>query len=218
MVAVCTLGYGVRPLHTIKKIFPTVNVSEYLEIGKLCVDDKMPRNSESTFIAMVIKFIKENYPLIKLLYSWADGIIGKPGYVYQASNFFYGGFIWTEMYLNPDGVRVHPRTFQGFSNGKKKEGAKFASRDFSVTTAMGFTKYFGLQFRYVYPLCDKREWKSLLSSSPFEWKRNEYPKTDTCQWKKQVSKGKRIECEKPEFTMTKYVKEMYLNDMAKASE
>ena len=136
LVAICTLGLGVRPLHTIKKIFPTVETDEYLEIGKLCVDDKMPRNSESTFIAMVVKHIKTNYPKIKLLYSWADGIIGKPGYVYQASNFFYGGFIWTEMYLNPDGVRVHPRTFQGISNGKKKEGAKFASRSFDVAHAM----------------------------------------------------------------------------------
>ena len=211
LVAVCTLGYGVRPLHTIKKIFPTVDVPEYLEIGKLCVDDKMPRNSESTFIAMVIHHLQKNYKHIKLLYSWADGIIGKPGYVYQASNFFYGGYIWTEMYLDKSGVRVHPRSFQGFSNGKKKEGCQFNSRDYEVTTAMGFKKYFGLQFRYVYPLCNKNEWKKLLETSPMTWERCNYPKTVDCQWKEQLSKGKRISCDKPNFTMGKYVKQDYLN-------
>src|ERR1044072_5230567 len=56
LVAVCTLGYGTRPLHTIKNIFPTLEVWQYLEIGKLCVADKMPKNTESFFISRVIDF------------------------------------------------------------------------------------------------------------------------------------------------------------------
>jgi hypothetical protein len=205
LVAVCTLGYGVRPLHTLKKAFPSLEVKDYLEIGKLCVADEMPRNTESYFLARVISLVKKSLPEVKLLYSWADGIIGKPGYVYQSSNFFYGGYIWTEMYLSPDGVRVHPRTLQGISDGERV--GKFKSRAYGVTAAMGYKKYFGLQFRYVYPLCDKHTWKDISSYSPFSWSRSDYPKDKDCLWQEQIAKGVRAPCGKPPFATTQYVKE-----------
>lgn len=208
LIATMTLGFGTRPLHTIKRIFPTLGVEDYLELGKLCLSDSCPKNSESYFISKSISLIKKELPHIKILFSWADGIIGKPGYVYQASNFFYGGFIWTEMYIDANGNRVHPRTLQGVSTGEKAEGTKFKSRAYEVTTSMGYKKYFGLQFRYVYPLCDKKEWKKLLESSPFEWSRGNYPKDANCVWKEQVSKGKRIDCGKPPFITTEYVKKL----------
>jgi len=64
-----------------------------------------------------------------------------------------------------------------------------------------------LQFRYVYPLCDRKEWYKLISTSPFIWQRENYPKDDDCYWKIQTNKGKREKCEKPPFIMTEYVKE-----------
>jgi hypothetical protein len=202
LMAACTLGYGVRPLHTLKLAFPDLEVPDYLEIGKLCLSDDMPANSESYFMARMLGLIKTLVPQIKLIYTWADGIIGKPGYVYQASNFYYGGYIWTEMYLDEQGIRVHPRTMQGLSD--TKSNGHFNSRSYEVTSAMGFTKYFGLQFRYVYPLCGKREWKAIQKSSPFDWKRGEYPKDDDCKWMVQVEKGKREPCDKPPFVITQY--------------
>ena len=206
LVAVCTLGYGVRPLHTLKKAFPNLEVKDYLELGKLCVSDEMPKNTESNFIARCIKILKKEYPELKLLFSWADAIIGKPGYVYQSSNFFYGGFIWTEMYLTSQGNRIHPRTLQGISTGNKEEGKKFKSRSFDVSTKMGLQKYFGLQFRYVYPLCDKKEWDKIREKSPFNWERKNYPKDNDCKWKRQIARGKREECGKPPFIVTEYIK------------
>lgn len=206
LVAVMLCGYGTRPLHTIKKIFPTLGVKDYIELGKLCVNDICPKNTESYFISKCIKLIKSKYPQYKVLFSWADGIIGKPGFVYQCSNFYYGGYIITEMYIDKNGNRVHPRSMQGVSTGKKADGAKFKSRAYDVTVSMGYKKYFGYQFRYVYPLCDKKEWGELLKTSPFEWKRNGYPKDNDCKWKEQIYKGKRIDCEKPPFNTTKYVK------------
>lgn len=201
--AVMTLGYGTRPLHTIKIMFPTLNVANYFEIGKLCVSEEMPKNTESMFISRCIKYIKQHYPERKVLFSWADGIIGKPGYVYQCSNFYYGGLITTEMYIDESGNRMHPRSFQGISPGKT---SKFGSRSYEVTTKAGFTKYFGFQFRYIYPLCDKKEWKVLQETSPFVWRRNEYPKDVSCKWWKQISKGKREQCDLPPFITTKYKK------------
>ncbi len=204
LVAVMTLGYGTRPLHTIRRIFPTLTVKDYFELGKLCVSDEMPRNTESYFIAKCIAHIKYYYPNKKILFSWADGIIGKPGYVYQASNFFYGGYIVTEMYIDSSGNRVHPRSFQGFSPGPRAEGDQYKSRSFAVTSKLGYTKYFGKQFRYVYPLCSKKEWKYLLSTSPFIWQRENYPKDQDCKWLKQLNIGKRVECPMPEFSGTEY--------------
>ena len=114
LVAVMLLGFGTRPMHTIQKIFPTLDTSLYLELGKLCVSDECPRNTESYFISKCIQLIKREMPHLKVLFSWADGIVGKVGYVYQGSNFAYGGSIVTEMYLDPNGNRVHPRSMQYF--------------------------------------------------------------------------------------------------------
>lgn len=211
LVAVCTLGYGVRPKHTIKKIFPTLDVKDYFEIGKLCVADEMPKNTESNFISKCIKLTKDNFD-IKLIFSWADGIVGKPGFVYQCSNFFYGGFIWTEMYLDSEGIRVHPRTFQGISKGEKV--GKFRSRSYEVTKKQGLVKYFGKQFRYVYPVCNKRDWKNLLKISPYKWERCNYPKDNDCEWMVQKDKNKREFCGKPDFKMTKYIKNKKENNLS----
>lgn len=201
-----TLGYGTRPLHTIKRIFPTLGVEDYFELGKLCVSDEMPRNTESNFIAKCIKYIKKYYPERKVLFSWADGIIGKPGYVYQASNFYYGGFIVSEMYVDESGNRMHPRSFQGISPGERGDNCKFKTRSYETTTAAGFTKYFGRQYRYVYPLCSKKEWKELVKTSPFTWIQGNYPKDKDCKWQKQLGKGKRVECDMPVISGTEYKK------------
>ena len=81
LVGVVTLGWGTRPLHTIKKIFPSLETKDYYEIGRMCMTEDMPRNSESQMISQLITYIKENYPEIKVLFTWADGMVGKPGYV-----------------------------------------------------------------------------------------------------------------------------------------
>ena len=98
LVGVITLGWGVRPLHTIKILFPSLSTSDYYEIGKMCMREDMPKNSESIFLSRTIEWIKQNTNC-KVLFTWADGILGKPGYVYQAANFMYGGFIWTDLYI-----------------------------------------------------------------------------------------------------------------------
>ena len=118
LVAVMTLGWGVQPLNTIKNLFPSLGTGDYYEIGKMCLLEEMPKNSESIFISKVLNFVKNNYKHIKLIFTWADGILGKPGYVYQASNFLYGGYISTDLYISENGEKVHPRTAQGIMNDR----------------------------------------------------------------------------------------------------
>lgn len=91
LVGVVTLGWGTRPRHTIQKLFPSLDTSDYFEIGRMAMTDEMPRNSESQMLSQLVKWLKSNHPEIKILFTWADGMLGKVGYVYQASNFIYTG-------------------------------------------------------------------------------------------------------------------------------
>ena len=110
-VGVLTLGWGTRPLHTIQKVVgPDFESKDYYEIGKMCMLDSEPKNSETQMISQVVRWIKDNCPEVKFLYTLADGIMGKCGYVYQAANFYYGGEYWTDSYMSRKGEKVHPRT------------------------------------------------------------------------------------------------------------
>lgn len=108
LVGVVTLGWGTRPLHTIRRLFPSLETKDYYEIGRMCMTEEMPRNSESQMLSQLVKWVRQNCPQVKVLFTWADGMMGKPGYVYQASNFLYAGHIITDFYLK-DGVKIHPR-------------------------------------------------------------------------------------------------------------
>jgi len=111
LVGVVTLGWGTRPLHTIQKIInPEMESKHYLEIGKMCMLDSEPKNSETQMISQLVRWIKKNCPDVLFLYTLADGIMGKCGYVYQAANFYYGGEYWTDSYMSAKGEKIHPRS------------------------------------------------------------------------------------------------------------
>ena len=76
LVGILTLGWGTNPMGTIKKMFPTLTTQDYYEIGKMCMDDAMPRNSETQMMSATIKWMKQNTPSVSYLYTWADGIVG----------------------------------------------------------------------------------------------------------------------------------------------
>jgi hypothetical protein len=197
LVGTLTLGWGTQPKQTIKKVFPTLDTQDYLEIGKMCMSDDMPKNSESQMLSAVIKWLKENKPDLIMLYTMADGIMGKCGYVYQSANFLYGGEYWTDVYMTKDGEKVHPRSVRDLL----AENAKFSGKervfwftpDFMKT--IGMRRIRGKMFRYMYPL-NKRARKLLLDNG---WN-IEYPKDFNLSWKEQIEKGKYVTIERPEFT------------------
>jgi hypothetical protein len=93
LVSVASWGYGVRPRHTIRRLFPSLTTSDYYELNRLCMRNSEPRNGESHFLRLCREHIQTCEPGRVVLFSWADGMRGKPGYVYQADNWLYGGFI-----------------------------------------------------------------------------------------------------------------------------
>jgi hypothetical protein len=174
-----TLGWGTRPVHTIKKLFPSLEPKDYYEIGRMAMLEEMPRNTESQFLSGVISWLKVNEPKVKVLYTWADGILGKPGYVYQSANFLYGGYIFTDLYITNDGEKVHPRTSQGLTDKGDKVCGHRPTRE--LLKKQGWSHYKGKQFRYVYFLCNKIEKRKLLTESTVQWTLN-HPKNDALEW------------------------------------
>ena len=162
LVGVLTLGWGTQPKATIAKLFDGLDTKDYYEIGKMCMKEEMPKNSESQMISAVVKWMKVNTPERQFLYTWADGIMGKPGYVYQAANFLYGGFIWTQIYISDKGEKIHPRSARklceenvqfklerepDFFVGKKGERIYWLTQDF--LDYKNILKVHGKQFRYI---------------------------------------------------------------------
>lgn len=203
LVAIMTLGWGTQPLGTINKLFKGYKTTDYFEIGKLCLLDELPKNSESQFISAVIKWIKVNLPDLLFLYTLADGIMGKAGYVYQASNFFYGGSFKTIVYRSKQGEKIHPRTASDLC----KENAEFSGKEKIFWLTSDFLehkeieKIQGLMFRYIYPL--NKEANKLLKTSSVNWTLY-HPKDEDLIFKKLVSKGKYIVIEQPEFNKLNY--------------
>lgn len=211
MVGAITFGWGVRPEDTIKKLFPSLLSKDYLEIGKLCLLDELPKNSESRFISAAMRLLKKIKPELKLVFTWADAIWGKPGYIYQAANFLFGGSIGSEAYRTKEGARLHPRQLHKYlmSIGEISKGSKGVyvtpaevAKDPKLGvgnwapkgTVSGVRRPFpsdmdrlamshvrGLQFRYVYFLCPDKERDTLLSESTVHWHRD-YPKAEDCTW------------------------------------
>ena len=196
---VLTLGWGTRPRHTIQKLFPSLNTDDYFEIGKMCMGDEMPRNSESQMVAQTVKWLKQYHPSRIFLYTMADGIMGKCGYVYQASNFYYGGQYLTMVYLMPNGEKLHPRSTkkllienQEFSGQKKLH---WMTRDFM--NHKGIRLIEGQMFRYIYPL-NKTAKRMMEKESTTEWTKN-YPKDHDLIWYDKTTLPKQV-IPKPDFT------------------
>ena len=151
--------------------------------------DEMPRNSESQMLSKVVKWMKKNTPERLFLYTWADGIVGKVGYVYQSFNFYYGGFIWTDIYVSDKGEKIHPRSARVLC----EENAKMIGKNkvfwltYDFMEKKGIKRIKGKQFRYILPLNKKA--KKVLKKSNMDWN-IEYPKDVDLEWKEMVGKGK----------------------------
>ena len=171
LACVAAWGWGMQPLHTIRAPFPSLGVDDYRALNRLCARDELPRNTESHFLAQCAEWIKQHTPKTRILFSWADGIRGKPGYVYQGAGWLYGGFITTEIYVTPSGEPVHPRLMI----------TRFGSRAETTWQRHGLTRIRGRLFRYARFLCSHGERKRLLRESTVAWTQD-YPKQNDCVW------------------------------------
>ena len=200
LMGVVTLGWGTQPLQTIRKMFPNLLTKHYFEIGKMCMDDIMPRNSESQMIAATEKWIKQKKPEVLFLYTMADGIMGKCGFVYQASNFYFGEKYWTQVYMMENGEKLHPRS----SRPMLEENAKMLGKEklFWLTSdymkLKGIKKIEGYMFRYIRPLSKKAQ-RIMKKESTMTWGTS-YPKLCDLEWRDATESGNKFYIDQPPFT------------------
>ena len=107
LYGVAQYGFGIRPQDTCKWVSETKS-DEYLELNRLWISDKLGKNAESNAISKSLKWVKQHKPNLKWIISFADGMMGKVGTIYQATNFVYTGYrkdggIW----MTKEGERLH---------------------------------------------------------------------------------------------------------------
>jgi len=201
MVGAMTLGWGTQPLQTIKKILNKheYKTNDYIEIGKMCFSPEMNNNSlsGSKIMSLLVKWLKVNTDY-NFLYTLADGIMGKCGYVYQASNFKYIGSFKTSVYRDiKTGEKIHPRSAkvlcQENAEWEGKDKVFWLTHDFCEYK--GMEKINGLMFRYILPL--NKTSKKVLS----QYESKEYPKDKDLKFSKRIEKGKFVDIETPTFDM-----------------
>jgi hypothetical protein len=202
LIGVVTLGWGTQPLQTIKKIFNKndYKTNDYLEIGKMCF--KPSNNQDKSTGSKIIKELKtwiKNNTDVQFLYTLADGIMGKVGYVYQASSFYYIGSFKTSVYLdNNTKEKIHPRSAKKLciENAQYKGVEKVSWLTDDFCKYKNIDKINGLMFRYILPLNKKAD-KTLKSYNMIKL----YPKDKDLVFEKRISNGKFIKINKPNFNM-----------------
>ena len=101
------LGYGIRPRmkHTITKL---ITADNYCEFDRMWLSDSLPKFSESRVIGLLLSYLKQVYPRIKFVITYADGSVGNYGTIYKATNAIVLDKKKVDFYLLPDGERIHP--------------------------------------------------------------------------------------------------------------
>jgi hypothetical protein len=84
------LGYALNP-RRVEHIVANTAVDEYLELNRMWLSDRAPRNSESRALAYAVRWLRRALPRIRWIQSFADERCGGWGVVYQAANYVYVG-------------------------------------------------------------------------------------------------------------------------------
>lgn len=90
LLGVLQYGFAMNPASASSVVAGTA-MSEYLELNRMWLDDRAPRNSESRALAASIRLIRRVRPEVKWIQSFADERCGLFGTVYQAAGFTYHG-------------------------------------------------------------------------------------------------------------------------------
>lgn len=112
---------------------------QVLELDRLCASPKRrKKNLMSWFLSRVVKFIREDYPEIEAIVSFADTEEGHDGATYKASNWIESGKTSPSYYyLDNDGKKIKKKTFFDWI---KIRGLKIDKTESEVAKNLGFTK------------------------------------------------------------------------------
>ena len=137
----------------------------FIELNRMAFSDRLPRNSESRALSVAFRMIKQHYPHIEWVVSFADGAQCGDGTIYRAS-----GFVLTSIKKNdqiwkaPSGETFARMSLTDGKSKQQQQQAKAVIRH-SVTKGKhmengaasmrqyadaGFKPIDGYQLRYIY--------------------------------------------------------------------
>jgi hypothetical protein len=162
LLGVLQFGYAMNPA-SCGSVVEGTEMNQYLELNRMWLDDKAVRNSESMAISYCIKYIRNKFPRIKWIQSFADERCGGFGIVYQGANFEYYGEHTTEFY-ELDGEVFHRIQFTVTPKDKRYHAVKhlIERKDDAIVHRLR-------QFRYIYWIDQSWKRRVLL-------KKHDYPK------------------------------------------
>lgn len=134
---------------------------EWLELNRMWLDDRAPRNSESKAISYSVKLLRHNRPEVKWLQSFADERCGALGVVYQASSFLYCGF-HESIFWELDGIWYHNIAMTVRNDVERRGSALYLQEN-----ADRANRHVLRQFRYIRPLCKWARRNLLLPVLPY---------------------------------------------------
>lgn len=168
MVGVCTYGVPASP-SLVSGAISEEYADKFFELNRLVVDDGLPRNTLSFFVATTLKML----PKPMVVVSYADSEQGHHGYIYQATNWLYTGTTKPHSEYSVDGgENKHSRHLldeYGGINEAKAKGVKMSVGQRSI------------KYRYFQFLGDKRQRRDMLRRFKYEII-NEYPKGDNTRY------------------------------------
>lgn len=106
-LGVLQLGYGIRP-HKKKSVHPMIDKDNFCEFDRMWLSDELPKNSESQVISLLLSYLKQIYPKIKFVITYADESVGNKGTIYRATNAFVLKGVPVDFYILESGERIHP--------------------------------------------------------------------------------------------------------------
>ena len=146
--------------HASRNLVQGAGWNDWIELHRMAFADWLPRNGESRAIGFAMRMIRDTYPHIRWVVSYADGTQCGDGTIYRAS-----GFVLTDIKKNnsmwkmPDGEVVCSLVFNpGFSAGKSKGkggvkaryGKTGSDAAGSFLLRIGAERLKGFQLRYIY--------------------------------------------------------------------
>lgn len=134
-----------------------------VELNRLWIDDELGMNAETILLGASWKIIRNSYPSVKAVQSFADGRLGC-GTIYKASNFDYYGYTKTLFYKNKQtGDFQHKVPME---NTKRPDGMIKLNYQY----VLGILEpYYVKTYKYIYPL---------YKNVKIDLKKEEYPKYD----------------------------------------
>jgi hypothetical protein len=160
LVGILQFGYAMNPASCGSVVKGTAQ-DQYLELNRMWLDDKAPRNSESMAISYAVRYIRSKYSKIKWIQSFADQRCGGFGIVYQGANFDYYGE-HTSKFWTLDGECFHNSIKTSRVAGPRGFDLLNDPENTNRVTSEELR-----QFRYIYWIDHKWKPKVLLKQKPY---------------------------------------------------